>query len=61
MNQPSTPVRSCPACGSDDYLFRGRKQVPADEAAGRPAGTETRYRCRRCGHEWKVRQNARGA
>jgi DNA-directed RNA polymerase subunit M/transcription elongation factor TFIIS len=61
MEQPSTPARACPACGSDDYLFRGRKQLPADGTGGRPAATETRYRCRRCGHEWKVRRDAGGA
>ena len=61
MDQAELPARACPACGSDDYLFRGRKQIPADEAGGRPVATETKYRCRRCGHEWKVRRDAGGA
>src|SRR5262249_42933346 len=50
MEQPSTPARACPACGGGDYLFRGRKQLPADEAAGRPAATESQDRCRAGGH-----------
>jgi transposase-like protein len=45
--------RTCPACGSTDYVFRGRKKVPAEQ--GQPAAVETKYRCRACGKEWKVR------
>jgi DNA-directed RNA polymerase subunit M/transcription elongation factor TFIIS len=47
------PVRCCPECGSRDYVFRGRKKVPAD--AGKPPAVETKYLCRSCGHAWKER------
>jgi transposase-like protein len=43
--------RTCPACGSGDYEFRSRKKV-AEE--GKEV-VETKYRCKGCGHEWKVR------
>jgi DNA-directed RNA polymerase subunit M/transcription elongation factor TFIIS len=51
--EPTSTGRSCPKCGSSDYLFRGRKKLA--EEPGKPAGVETKYRCRACGHEWKVR------
>jgi DNA-directed RNA polymerase subunit M/transcription elongation factor TFIIS len=47
------PARCCPECGSRDYVFRGRKSVPAD--AGKPPAVETKYLCRSCGHAWKER------
>jgi DNA-directed RNA polymerase subunit M/transcription elongation factor TFIIS len=51
--EPTSPGRTCPKCGSTDYLFRGRKKL-TDEP-GKPPVTETKYRCKACGHEWKVR------
>jgi hypothetical protein len=48
--------RTCPACDSDDYAFRGRKKV---EVPGKQE-TETRYRYKKCGHQWKVRTPANG-
>jgi len=53
MDPLINPGRCCPECGSREYVFRGRKKVPAE--AGRPAAVETKYRCRACGKEWKVR------
>jgi transposase-like protein len=44
--------RTCPECGSGDYQFRGRKKV-AEEGKGE--AVETKYRCKVCGHEWRVR------
>jgi transposase-like protein len=44
--------RTCPKC-SADYMFRGRKKVAAE--GEQPASVETKYRCKACGHEWKVR------
>jgi DNA-directed RNA polymerase subunit M/transcription elongation factor TFIIS len=44
--------RFCPACGSGDYAFRGRKKVEAEPGKQE---IETKYRCKACGHEWKVR------
>lgn len=47
MDQPS---KTCPACGSNDYQFRTRKKIEEPEPA-----VETKYRCKACGHEWRVR------
>jgi hypothetical protein len=47
------PAKACPKCGSGDYAFRGRKRIEA--AAGQEAAVETKYRCKACNHEWKVR------
>jgi transposase-like protein len=46
-------TRNCPACGSTEYVFRGRKKVAAEH--GQPPAVETKYRCKACGKEWKVR------
>jgi transposase-like protein len=43
--------RTCPACGNGDYQFRSRKKVAQE---GKEA-VETRYRCKACNHEWKVK------
>jgi DNA-directed RNA polymerase subunit M/transcription elongation factor TFIIS len=51
MEQTVTPRRNCPACGSGDYQFRSRKKV-AEEA--KREAVETKYRCKACGHEWRV-------
>lgn len=40
--------RVCPACGSNAYTFRSRKQVTLPAPA-----VETKYRCKACGHEWR--------
>jgi DNA-directed RNA polymerase subunit M/transcription elongation factor TFIIS len=53
MNPQKPAAKTCPKCGSGDYQFRGRKKVAA--AGGQPEATETKYRCKRCEHEWKVR------
>jgi hypothetical protein len=50
------PAKTCPKCGSGDYAFRGRKRIEA--AGGRPAAVETKYRCKACGEEWRVRASA---
>ena len=46
-----TPARSCPECGSTNYVFRSRKQIEATAEQG--PMLETRYRCRGCEKEWK--------
>jgi DNA-directed RNA polymerase subunit M/transcription elongation factor TFIIS len=43
--------KTCPACGGGEYTFRSRKTV---ETQGKHE-TETKYRCKKCEHEWKVR------
>jgi transposase-like protein len=48
------PKRTCPECKSEDYQFRSRKRIEGDEK-NLPAW-ETKYRCKACGHEWKVKQ-----
>jgi DNA-directed RNA polymerase subunit RPC12/RpoP len=53
MDQLVNPARCCPECGSREYVFRGRKKLPAE--AEQPAAVETKYRCRACGKEWKER------
>jgi hypothetical protein len=53
MDQNTTASRSCPVCGSTDYVFGGRKRVEPEP--GQEAALETRYAYRACGHEWRVR------
>jgi DNA-directed RNA polymerase subunit M/transcription elongation factor TFIIS len=48
-------TRTCPKCGSDDYTFRHRKKIEADPEEGEPPAVETKYRCKACGKEWRVR------
>ena len=45
--------RTCPKCGSTDYLFRGRKKVATEPE--KPEAVEPKYRCKACGHDLKVR------
>jgi hypothetical protein len=52
MDQNQTARRTCPACGSGDYAFRGRKKIPP--GPGKEEATETKYRCKGCAHEWKI-------
>jgi transposase-like protein len=61
MDLPTIPSRTCPECGSGDYTFRSRKKVAAVPEKGEPKATETKYRCKACGHEWKVRVPAKEA
>jgi DNA-directed RNA polymerase subunit M/transcription elongation factor TFIIS len=51
MDQPA--IRTCPKCGSGDYQFRSRRKVPGENSQGEQ--TETKYRCKGCGEEWRVR------
>jgi hypothetical protein len=53
MDQRATPSRICPKCGSGDYQFRSRRKMPGENGQGKQ--TETKYRCKGCQHEWKVR------
>jgi DNA-directed RNA polymerase subunit M/transcription elongation factor TFIIS len=49
-------MKTCPKCGSGEYMFRGRKKVEAEE--GKPKAVETKYKCKACGHEWRVKSPA---
>ncbi len=51
MDETTPAKKTCPECGSNQYQFRSRKKV-ADEHG---EATVTKYRCRDCGHEWRVR------
>jgi DNA-directed RNA polymerase subunit M/transcription elongation factor TFIIS len=50
-------ARICPVCGSGEYTFRRRKKIEAAER--QEAAVETKYHCKACGHEWKVRVRAK--
>jgi DNA-directed RNA polymerase subunit M/transcription elongation factor TFIIS len=52
------PAKSCPKCDSGAYTFRSRKSIEAAE--GQEALVETKYRCKACGHDWKVRVPRKG-
>ena len=53
MNLESWKIRTCPKCGSNEYAFRSRKRIEAD--GDQPAAIETKYRCKKCQHEWRER------
>jgi len=53
MEEMETAKRSCPECGSEKYLFRGRKKFPVEN--GQAEATETKYRCKQCEHIWRER------
>jgi DNA-directed RNA polymerase subunit M/transcription elongation factor TFIIS len=55
MDQKVTVSRTCPACGSSDYAFRSRRKILAAPEKGEAEAVETKYRCKACGHEWRVR------
>jgi DNA-directed RNA polymerase subunit M/transcription elongation factor TFIIS len=43
----------CPKCGRSEYAFRSRKTIEASK--DQEESIETKYRCKPCSHEWKVR------
>jgi DNA-directed RNA polymerase subunit M/transcription elongation factor TFIIS len=53
MDADKPSAKTCPQCGSPDYAFRNRKKLRAEK--DQPEATETKYRCKKCAHEWKVR------
>jgi hypothetical protein len=53
-------AKTCPQCGNADYVFRGRKKMEANSLKGETESWETKYRCKGCGHEWKVRVRVDG-
>ena len=54
-NQTPIAIKTCPACGSADYVFRGRKKTADESGGGMSESVETKYRCRACGEEWRVK------
>jgi DNA-directed RNA polymerase subunit M/transcription elongation factor TFIIS len=59
MDQFVNPARCCPECGSREYVFRGRKRLPAE--AEQPPAIETKYACKACGHAWKEKVPVKAA
>lgn len=55
MDQRPTPTRICPKCGSGNYAFRFRKKITPEPGQDGPEEMETKYKCKACEHEWKVR------
>jgi hypothetical protein len=55
MDAEKPAAKACPECGSGDYQFRSRKKVAPEPGQQGKEAVETKYRCKACGHEWKVR------
>src|SRR5580658_615736 len=55
MDRSTKPNRTCPKCGSGDDTFRSRKKIEAVPDQGEPEQIETKYRCKSCGEEGRVR------
>src|SRR2546430_17188093 len=51
MDQLVNPARCWLECGSREYVFKGRKRLPAE--AEQPAAVAAKYACNACGHAWK--------
>jgi DNA-directed RNA polymerase subunit M/transcription elongation factor TFIIS len=58
MDNPKPVKRMCPECGSDNYAFRGRKKILADEKSNQIEAMETKFRCKACEHEWREKEVA---
>ena len=58
MDKQEPTAKSCPKCGSGEYTFRGRKKIVPDPVQGEGEAVETKYRCKACTHEWKVKTPA---
>ena len=54
-------AKTCPQCGSGDYTFRSRKKVAPEPGQEGEEAVETKYRCKACRHEWRVRVPVTGA
>jgi hypothetical protein len=46
--------KTCPKCGSADYAFRSRKKITPAPGQEGSEQVETKYRCKKCQHEWRV-------
>jgi hypothetical protein len=60
MDQPLA-AKTCPQCGSGNYAFRSRKKVGPEPGQQGEEAIETKYRCKECSHEWRVRAPVTGA
>ena len=45
MDEMQTAKRICLECGSEKYLFRGRKKIPAENGQAEAMGTRYRKKC----------------
>ena len=52
--------RSCPHCGSQDYQFRSRKKVAAEQENPNGPQWETKFRCMACEAVWVARETLPG-
>ena len=58
--QTPIAIKTCPACGSADYLFRGRKKIATEPGKNDGECVETKCRCKASGQEWRVRTQTPG-
>jgi DNA-directed RNA polymerase subunit M/transcription elongation factor TFIIS len=58
MDQSKPIFKNCPKCGSGEYTFRGRKKIAPEPGQCEVEAVETKYRCKECAHEWKVKTPA---
>jgi DNA-directed RNA polymerase subunit M/transcription elongation factor TFIIS len=56
----TTPNKTCPACGSGNYIFRSRKKITPEPGQEGEEAIETKYRCKACEHEWRVKVPVKG-
>jgi transposase-like protein len=59
MDENQVAAKTCPACGSGNYTFRSRKKIAAEPGQEGGEAVETKYRCKACSQEWRVRVPAR--
>jgi DNA-directed RNA polymerase subunit M/transcription elongation factor TFIIS len=56
----TTASKTCPACGSGNYSFRSRKRITPEPGQEGGEAIETKYRCKACEHEWRVKVPVHG-
>jgi DNA-directed RNA polymerase subunit M/transcription elongation factor TFIIS len=55
MEPKTIANRTCPTCGSNAYQFRSQKKIAGEPAKGEPEAVATKYRCKKCGKDWRER------
>ena len=54
MTHQLIAAKTCPKCDSSDYTFRAPKMIDPDPDQEH-GPVETKYLCKACGYEWKVK------